>query len=514
MLSRAAMLLGGLLLAVATMIAAQRSGPEAAAQCQVHLVQSGPCSYTFVLPDPQLCPLGDPGSPDSLQRDVSPTAPSASLGAWRAQRMRQLEKALENSTLRLQKLERYIQMNLRSKLARAQQHMVQNQTAAMLELGSDILNETAARTSDVEAKVLNETSRLEVQMMETSLSTEELEKQLLQHSNELHRLQGRSSALETRLQALETQQQEDLASLREEKEQLRRLLGNHSGALAVLERSLRLASSNSSLLQMQQRQLLESVQRLVHVMAQGPGGSAAAPMRAPEQMFQDCAEIRRSGATADGVYTIRVANDSEPKKVGASRGWEQRAPRGAPQAGPSSFGLFSHPRCQRRWGCPTCGGPQSGVHREVKGKLPEHLRQEVVVLGREAPPVGPETPGEGLSTCRSQGPTGGGSWAPPPGKWAPGARFDEGLPRCPELSAQSPGGKGWEENSGSGGRAGAAQKEEGMGAGGHVLLRDPLSPQSVRGTVAQIVCKPSSAPSHTPAHQRDQAQGPVWADSS
>ncbi|XP_026257954.2 angiopoietin-4 [Urocitellus parryii] len=315
MLSRPAMLLGGLLLAVATMVAAQRRGPEAAAQRQVHLVQSGPCSYTFVLSDPQLCPPGDPGSPDSLQRDVSPASPSASLGAWRAQRMRQLEKALENSTLRLQKLERYIQMNLRSKLARAQQHMVQNQTAAMLELGSDLLNESAARTSDVEAKVLNETSRLEVQMMETSLSTEELEKQLLQHSNELHRLQGRSSALETRLQALETQQQEDLASLREEEEQLRRLLGNHSGALAVLERSLRLASSNSSLLQMQQRQLLESVQRLVHVMAQGPGGSAAAPMRAPEQVFQDCAEIHRSGATADGVYTIRVANDSEPKKV-------------------------------------------------------------------------------------------------------------------------------------------------------------------------------------------------------
>lgn len=77
------------------------------------------------------------------------------------------------------------------------------------------------------------------------------------------------------MQALETQQQEDLASLREEKEQLRRLLGSHGGALAVLEHSLRLASSNSSLLQMQQRQLLELVQRLVHVMAQGPGGSAA-----------------------------------------------------------------------------------------------------------------------------------------------------------------------------------------------------------------------------------------------
>lgn len=104
MLSRPAMLLGGLLLAVATMIAAQRRGPEAAAQHQVHLVQSGPCSYTFVLPDPQPCPPGDPGSPDSLQRDVSPAVPSASLGAWRAQRVRQLEKALENSTLRLQKV--------------------------------------------------------------------------------------------------------------------------------------------------------------------------------------------------------------------------------------------------------------------------------------------------------------------------------------------------------------------------------------------------------------------------
>lgn len=80
------------------------------------------------------------------------------------------------------------------------------------------------------------------------------------------------SALETRLQALETQQQEDLAGLREEKEQLRRLLGSQSGALAGLERSLRIASSNSSLLQ---RRLLESLQRLVHVMAQGRGGRAA-----------------------------------------------------------------------------------------------------------------------------------------------------------------------------------------------------------------------------------------------
>lgn len=120
---------------------------------------------------------------------------------------------------------------------------------------------------------------MEIQLLETSLSTNKLEKQLLLQGHELHRLQGRNSALETRVQALETQQQAELASLRGEKERLRRLLGRQSGALAGLERSLRAASSNSSLLQRQQRQLLESVQRLVRVVAQGPGERAGRPER-------------------------------------------------------------------------------------------------------------------------------------------------------------------------------------------------------------------------------------------
>lgn len=54
-------------------------------------------------------------------------------------------------------LERYIQMNLRLELAQAQQHMVQNQTATMLELGTSLLTQTTAQTrklTDVEAQVL------------------------------------------------------------------------------------------------------------------------------------------------------------------------------------------------------------------------------------------------------------------------------------------------------------------------------------------------------------------------
>lgn len=47
-------------------------------------------------------------------------------------------------------------MNLRSELAQVQQHMVQNQTATMLELGTSLLNQTTAQTrklTDVEAQV-------------------------------------------------------------------------------------------------------------------------------------------------------------------------------------------------------------------------------------------------------------------------------------------------------------------------------------------------------------------------
>lgn len=54
-------------------------------------------------------------------------------------------------------LERYIQMNLRSQLEQARQHMVQNQTAAVLELGTSLLNQTTAqahRLTDMEAQVL------------------------------------------------------------------------------------------------------------------------------------------------------------------------------------------------------------------------------------------------------------------------------------------------------------------------------------------------------------------------
>lgn len=49
-----------------------------------------------------------------------------------------------------------------------------------------------AHTPNVLVQVLNQTSRIEMQLLENSLSTTKLEKQLLVQTNEIHQLQSRN----------------------------------------------------------------------------------------------------------------------------------------------------------------------------------------------------------------------------------------------------------------------------------------------------------------------------------
>ncbi|NXN28757.1 ANGP4 protein, partial [Nycticryphes semicollaris] len=266
----------------------QRRALEGGARRRYHRVQHGHCSYTFVLPeaDPPPCPPA-PASPANalLQRD-SP-AGSAHAGHGATQRLRHLERILENSTQWLLKLESYIQTSMKPEMAKLRQTAVQNQTATMLEIGSTLLNQSAEQSrklTDVEAQVvLNQTSRIEMQLQENSLSTTKLEKQLLLQTNEIHKLQNRNNILEVRVLEMETKHQAELVGAHSEKEKLRRLVSRQSGTIEELEKSLLAASANTSLLQRQQLQLLESVQNLVRLISQSRGTGHGTCLLAPRQ---------------------------------------------------------------------------------------------------------------------------------------------------------------------------------------------------------------------------------------
>ncbi|NXU93902.1 ANGP4 protein, partial [Xiphorhynchus elegans] len=171
-------------------------------------------------------------------------------------------------------LESYIQSSMKPEMAELRQTAAQNQTATMLEIGSSLLNRSAEQSrklTDVEAQVLNQTWRIEMQLQENSLSTTKLEKQLLLQTNEIHKLQNRNNILEVRVLEMETKQQAELAGAHLEKEKLQRLLSRQSGTIEELEKTLLAASANTSLLQRQQLQLLQSVQSLVRLISQGRG---------------------------------------------------------------------------------------------------------------------------------------------------------------------------------------------------------------------------------------------------
>ncbi|KAH0619293.1 hypothetical protein JD844_019247 [Phrynosoma platyrhinos] len=140
-------------------------------------------------------------------------------------------------------LESYIQMNMKSEMVQIQQNVV-----------------------------LNQTSRIEIQLLENSLSTNKLEKQLLMQTNEIHKLQNRNSLLESRVQQMETTHLMELEGIRMEKEQLQQLVTQQSDTIEGLEKSLQAANSNTSLLHQQQLQLLESVQNLAYCDMETDGG--------------------------------------------------------------------------------------------------------------------------------------------------------------------------------------------------------------------------------------------------
>ncbi|XP_070600469.1 LOW QUALITY PROTEIN: angiopoietin-4 [Erythrolamprus reginae] len=308
----------GALLAARGARGSQRRASEGVFRRRAHRVQQGRCTYTFVLPEAEPAPCHSPaGDPPGIHAPAAGLPrepfPASDGGPQASPKVRQLERILENNTQWLMKLENFIQMNIKTEMAHIQQNVVQNQTAAILEIGTNLLSQTAEQTrklTDVETQVLNQTSRIEIQLLENSLSTNKLEQQLLVQTSEIHKLQDQNSILETRVRQMETKHLKELEDIRTEKDQLQQLVSHQSNTIDGLEKSLHVASSNASLLQQQQLHLLESVQNLVSMVSQGK-----VLLKKDDRMFQDCMAILQAGFNLSGVYTIHINNLTEPKKA-------------------------------------------------------------------------------------------------------------------------------------------------------------------------------------------------------
>ncbi|XP_043995470.1 angiopoietin-1 isoform X3 [Gambusia affinis] len=291
-------------------------------QQRFHQIQHGQCTYTFILPEEGQASCREArggGSRTSqhdanaIQRDAPPAEPSLKI--------QQLESIMQNYTQWLLKIESYVRESMKTEMAHLQQSAMHNHTAAMLEMGTSLLSQTAEQTrklTDVETQVLNQTSRLEIQLLENSLSTNKLEKQLMIQTTEISKLHDKNSLLERKMLEMEKQHAEELETLKQEKGSLQALVGQQSGSIRQLEAQLSRARGNGSALQ----QVMGSVYSKQAASAGGSNQSGAAD---EEKKFGDCADLYKAGFHKNSVYSIQI-NPQETKKVycdmeAAGGGW-------------------------------------------------------------------------------------------------------------------------------------------------------------------------------------------------
>nr|XP_036851856.1 angiopoietin-2 isoform X5 [Manis javanica] len=223
-------------------------------------VQHGSCSYTFLLPETDNCRSASSSYvSNAVQRDA-PLDYDDSV-----QRLQVLENIMENNTQWLM-------------------------------------------------KVLNQTTRLELQLLEHSLSTNKLEKQILDQTSEINKLQDKNSFLEKKVLDMEDKHIVQLRSIKEEKDQLQVLVSKQNSIIEELEKQLVVATVNNSVLQKQQHDLMETVHNLLTVISTSDSKSSFGA-KEEQTIFRDCAEAFKSGLTTNGIYTLTFPNSTEEIKA-------------------------------------------------------------------------------------------------------------------------------------------------------------------------------------------------------
>ncbi|XP_018423107.1 PREDICTED: angiopoietin-2 isoform X7 [Nanorana parkeri] len=242
-------------------LAQSRKAVENAGKKQ-YQVQHGACSYTFLLPEVDSC-RSAPANPyvsNSVQRDA-PLDYDDSV-----QRLQLLENIMENNTQWL-------------------------------------------------LKVFNQTSRLELQLLEHSFSTNKLERQISDQTNEITKLQDKNSHLENKVLSMEDKHTRQLQSMKEEKDKLQTLVLRQNSIIEDLEKQLMTASSNNSMLQKQQHDLMETVHNLLTRMTPQTAPRSSFVAKEEQLAFKDCAEAFKSGLTSNGIYTLTMPNTTEQVKT-------------------------------------------------------------------------------------------------------------------------------------------------------------------------------------------------------
>ncbi|CAH2221938.1 angiopoietin-2-like isoform X1 [Pelobates cultripes] len=275
-----------------------------------HKIQHGHCSYTFLLPETDSChpPPADFQVSNSLQMD----APPQPEHLWPTKRLQELESIMENNTQWLQKLDSYIHEGVKNHGGDSHNSAVQNQTATMLEIGTNLLTQTAEQTrklTNVETQVLNQTTRLEIQLLENSLFTNKLEKELLVQIQEINKLHEKNSYLENKVLMIEEKHKEEIAVLKTEKLKVDEQLFKQRDLIGELGEQLTAATLNNSMLQRQQAHIMESMGHLADLVSQY---NHIPDIPKQEQMtFRDCADAYKAGYISTGVYTLRLLNTTD-----------------------------------------------------------------------------------------------------------------------------------------------------------------------------------------------------------
>ncbi|KAL7887377.1 hypothetical protein AOLI_G00050980 [Acnodon oligacanthus] len=274
-------------------------------------LSSPQCTYTFILPENMeerggCWPSGNDGEYDrnSVQRNAPLVKQSLSY-----QRIQHLEVAIDNCTQWLQQIEGYVKDGLKEEIARLQYIAVPNHTVALLDLSSSLLFQTAhysKRLTNMETEVINKTSRLEIQLLENSLSTIKLETQLLRQTSEINRLYNTSKALEQRMQDMEARHHAELSWVADEQAKLQKLIITQTSIIQSLEFSLEETNSNNSALYSQQIQLQDTVSNLLKLCSTDKARTSPLKQIDEQRNFHDCAELFQAGFNRSGIYAIHI----------------------------------------------------------------------------------------------------------------------------------------------------------------------------------------------------------------